>query len=183
MSFEFTIFHGLSTIVRILARDFVSSGADFSVKIWDWSREQLLQSFPIHSGPVTKFCLPPPDAPVSHIRSNLSVLPLSTASQYCLSVLPLSTASQYCLSVLPLSTASQYCLSVLPLSTASQYCLSVLPLSTASQYCLSVLPLSTASQYCLSVLPLSTASQYCLSVLSVFWVLWSLGSCLSISHI
>lgn len=39
-----------------------SGGADFSVKIWDWEKESLLQTFTVHSGPVIKLILPSANA-------------------------------------------------------------------------------------------------------------------------
>ena len=39
-----------------------SGGADFSVKIWDWEKESLLQTFTIHSGPLCKLLLPSANA-------------------------------------------------------------------------------------------------------------------------
>ncbi|XP_063674628.1 WD repeat-containing protein 7-like isoform X2 [Bolinopsis microptera] len=39
-----------------------SGGADFSVKIWDWKKVVLLQSFTTHTGPLTRLFLPPTQA-------------------------------------------------------------------------------------------------------------------------
>ncbi|KAL5257997.1 hypothetical protein ACHWQZ_G012823 [Mnemiopsis leidyi] len=39
-----------------------SGGVDFSVKIWDWKKGKLLQSFTTHTGPVTRLFLPPTQA-------------------------------------------------------------------------------------------------------------------------
>ena len=46
-----------------------SGSDDFSVKIWDWQREMILQTFTVHSGPVVKFLIPPSNTAVRIIMS------------------------------------------------------------------------------------------------------------------